>query len=352
MGKGRLLLVGLVLVMVGLVFIRPVLIGPAVLIPHGYDGIVSSVHSIDHDYQLYREYDYLYWRGIDPYNVIMGLETPVQSGIRIQISSPQYVESRDLDLRNKSQLVTQDLLRVTTQKLSLFTFEMSATLQTYGEGWLPIENVVFWIELKNNDNSVFTDPDDVAVAIINVVTIEAETAQEAGGIEVDPEGVGFDCPYETIDGHDATVSFDESTKELINLENFKKAQDVRFPLVVQYAEPTPFSPIDWRRVEAQFNWKFQIDVVVVGEWRELRPYHTVVPPPPDKTIWDLLAEALGIPVFLLCVIMLFVFMLLAGGLSFLFVKAGGKYGIVAGAAIFLFFVWLMFESGLLAVLQG
>ncbi|MHA1812737.1 MAG: hypothetical protein ACTSYX_04800, partial [Candidatus Thorarchaeota archaeon] len=167
---------------------------------------------------------------------------------------------------------------------------MTAVLETYGDGWVSIKDVKFWILLENNAFSVFTSADETAVAVLNVYTSERpEIGQQGKKLDFDPEGGGYDLPLYTAEGQKVS-SVPDWLQDEYAVENLKRLQTVRFPITVIEAAPTTVSFFDWSRVECQAVITLGIDVLLFGQWEELRPYHKVEPPEPDKTWWDMLQD--------------------------------------------------------------
>ncbi len=271
-------------------------VGQLGVIPHGYDGVVATTLEVEHDYAtLSNDFNLGSAMGIDPYLAAGG---PDPTGLRLDITSPQYVRNEDrildpfVDIITDAAGVMWD--QTTTQKVSLMTFEMTMILTTYGTGGMQINDVAFWIQLSNNDFSVFTGANDVAISVINVYNMERPyIAQTGASLDFVPESGGADFYLHDIEGSKIS-SFPDWAADSYNLENLQLLSNVKFQLYVLEAQPTIVSIIDWTRVECQVEFTLGIDVLVFGEWRELKPYRDIEPPDPDLTWWEQFLEFLGV----------------------------------------------------------
>lgn len=267
------------------------------IIPHGYDGVIATTLEVEHDYEILDEYNTGLAMGIDPYGAEGRIWSPLETGLRLSITSPQYVRNEDRSIDPFTDMFFDTAgtqwTQTTTQKVSLMTFEMSMILSTYGDGFGEITDVTFWIELSNNDFSVFTGADDVAISVINVYNMERPYISQTGTtIDFEPESGGADYPLHSMEGSDIS-SFPDWATGSYNVENLRRLSNVKFPLYVLEADPTTVSLIDWTRVECQVEFTLGIDVMVFGEWRDLKPYREVEPPDPDLTWWDMVLEFLS-----------------------------------------------------------
>lgn len=269
------------------------------IIPHGYDGVIATTLEVEHDYTILEEYNTGLAMGIDPYGEYGRDWSPLETGLRLSITSPQYLRNEDRTLDPFVSGIITDTLGVmweetTSQKVSKMTFEMSMILSTYGSGFGAITDVTFWIQLSNNDFSVFTGADDVAISIINVYNMERPFISQTGTtIDFEPESSGADFPLHTVEGG-SIGRFPDWAADSYNLDNLKTLSNIKFPLYVLEADPTTVSLIDWTRVECQVEFTLGIDVLVFGEWKELKPYRDVEPPDPDLTWWEQFLAFLGV----------------------------------------------------------
>lgn len=341
MSKARLGL-GVVVGVVILLFSVPFLmrVGQYAVIPHGYDGVIATTFEVEHDYPTVAEYNTGLAMGIDPY----GNSGPLQTGLRVSITSPQYVRSEDRSglvpsVENIVDAVGVEWIQTTTQKASKMTFDMTIILSTYGEGFLPIENVYFWIKLSNNDFSVFTGADDVAISIINVYNMERPFISQTGEtVDFEPESGGADFPLHEVEGAEIS-SFPDWAADSYNLENLKRLSNIMFPLYVLEADPTTVSIIDWTRVECQVEFTIGIDILVFGEFVELKPYREVDPPDPDLTWWEMLMEALGGGLEVIYLIVFVLIGIIGTGVMLAKMKQNAIPAIVVLWAGILFLLW-------------
>lgn len=273
-------------------------------IPHGYDGVVSKITSISHGYDSVTMLGYpdsLYYAGLNPDVYMLGtslssIRNP--TGIKLSVTAPQYEKTLNLDPLSKNETVTKDgrqWVKETTLKRSIVTFEMFATMKTYEETYADndaITDVIFWIELKNNDMSVFTDPDDVAVAILSVRT-DGLPVKEQVGLELEffPDAGGQDLPLTTATGSE-TYGATIPRQAGINVEGFNNLRIIKFPIHIITATPIGTS-IFSGRIDCQAKWDFKVEVLLIGQWVELRPYAEYIPPTPEKPWWESLFDFIG-----------------------------------------------------------
>ena len=265
------------------------------VIPHGYDGIASEITSIDHD--LYEETEVtmlgeFYYKGI---NVDAGFDVaPLYpwgtdpTGIKMTVTAPSHESTLDLDPLLSNETYFEDgvkMIRTTTLRRSIVTFEMHSTVKTYDPGGAPIENIIFWIELKNNDDSVFTDPESIGIAILSVRTDEAPDIEQKG-IDIDffPDAGGQDLPLYAVNGTEVS-RLDIPTQAGINVDNFNQLQVVRFPVEIINAQPI-LAFLNQPRVDCQVTFDFKIEVLLLGQWTVYRPYAEYIPPIPELTWWE------------------------------------------------------------------
>lgn len=272
-----LLLVAILLGM-GFVGIRPFGVG----MPHGYDGVVATAHSVEHDYANVVTVSDPFYRGIDP----DGLPT----GLRASCNSPQYVGHIDDDPIVTFEKVMVDGVvknKTKTIKVSKVNFEMNIDVETYGFGTHMIRDVSFWFELQNNPFSIFTGADEVAIAVIKVATTTRPVIEQKGDdIDFFPKAGGQQIALYTMNDVKLPDVPDWLEKDYV-VENIEKLQNVKFAIDVFIADP--IWQVVWfggYRVDCLVTFTLSIDVMLFGEWTDLKPWEEYIPPEPDLTLWE------------------------------------------------------------------
>ena len=314
--------------------------GEYTVIPHGYDGVIATTLEVEHDYSEFTDYNTGFAMGIDPVGDVWGNDP---TGLRVSTTSPQYVRSADRILDPITDLFTDAAGVVwdqtTEQKVSKMTFEMTITLTTYGAGLHAIKDVAFWISLASNDFSVFTGADDVAIAVLEVYNMERPfIAQNGASLDFEPEAGGAGFPLHSTSGG-VISTFPDWAADSYNLENLQLLSTIKFPLYVLEAAPNIVSLIDYTRVECQVEFTLGIDVLVFGEWRELKPYREVEPPDPDLTWWEMLLESLGAGLEVIYMIVFVLVGIIGTALALLKLKQYAIPAIVVLWAGIVFLLW-------------
>lgn len=250
--------------------------------PHGYDGVVATSHSVEHDYDDVTTISDPFYKGIDP--------NGIPTGLRASCSSPQYVGHIDEDpiiSFEKVMVDGEEKNETTTIKVSRVNFEMNIDVETYGFGTSMIRDVSFWFELQNNPFSIFTGADDVAIAVIKVATTTRPVIEQKGDdIDFFPKAGGQQFALYTMDNDKLPDVPSWLEKDYI-VENIEKLQNVKFAIDVFIADP--IWQVAWGggyRVDCLVTFTLSIDVMLFGEWKTLKPWDEYIPPDPDLTLWE------------------------------------------------------------------
>ncbi len=282
-----------ILALIGLVGLLALIVGmgvgtPSLNIgmPHGYDGIVSTAHSVEHDYDIVETMSDPFYQGIDP----DGFPT----GLRATATSPQYVGHVDEeDILTFEKVMVDGVYQNETKtiKVSRVNFEMNINVETYGWGVQPINDVSFWFELQNNPFSIFTGADDVAIAVIKVATTTLPViGQEGDKLDFFPKAGGQQIALYTMDDTKLPSVPSWLEKDYV-VENIKRLQNVKFAIDIFTADPImEFGFFSQSRVECMVTFTLSIDVMLFGEWRTLKPWEEYIPPDPDLTWWEQFVE--------------------------------------------------------------
>lgn len=251
--------------------------------PHGYDGVVSTAHSVEHDYGNVVTLSDPFYQGIDP--------DGYTTGLRATCTSPQYVGHVDEDPIVTFEKVVVDGIEkneTTTIEVSRVNFEMNIVVETYGWGVQPIHDVSFWFELQNNPFSIFTGADDVAIAVIKVATTTLPVIdQEAEELDFFPKAGGQQIALYTMDDV-RLADVPPWLEQDYVVENIERLQNVKFAIDIFEADPIweYVFPFGSQRVECQVTFTLSIDVMLFGEWKTLKPWEEYIPPDPDLTWWE------------------------------------------------------------------
>ncbi|MBD3407029.1 MAG: hypothetical protein GF411_13000 [Candidatus Lokiarchaeota archaeon] len=244
----------------------------------GYDGIIGEITHIDrNDYNAEfstngqnAQIDPIYEGGLskDP----TGLKIEVDSAIDVvevlKTYEPIYDESNNPDG------VTKDIKEWQFKK---YYCEMGVTIETFGTGIDPIKNIVFTVQIYENDFSLFTDADDNYVSLIEVYNAEAVPTPEAGSLEVLPASQSAPYVLDPIDTDPVPAWLEDSG---FNEATFSQNQAVEIEIKVVEAYPDVVPVFGWR-TDPQVSYDIGLDVLVAGYWVETvdRDY---TPPEPDK----------------------------------------------------------------------
>ena len=272
------ILILILVVMVGSIGIRTFQVG----MPHGYDGVVATAHSVEHDYENVVTISDPFYQGIDP----DGLPT----GLRASCNSPQYVGHVDADpivTFEKVMVDGKEMNETKTIKVSRVNFEMNIDVETYGYGTHMIQDVSFWFELQNNPFSIFTGADEVAIAVIKVATTSRPVIEQKGDdIDFFPKAGGQQVALYTM--NDVRLPDVPPWLEAdYVVENIAKLQNVKFKIDVFIADP--IWEVGWlggHRVDCLVTFVLSIDVMLFGEWKVLKPWEKYIPPEPELTLWE------------------------------------------------------------------
>jgi len=192
---------------------------------------------------------------------------------------------------------------------------------------------------------VFTGADSVAVCILNVYNLERpDITQRASKLDFHPSSGGADFPLYSMEDSELT-DFPDWAATSYEVANLQALSKVKFPITIVEADPTmsitEFPVPLGDRVECQVEFTIGIDILLFGEWKELKPYRKVTPREPDKTIWEILAEIFGVAVGTIILTVFLLIGIIGSGVAFYFLR--GRAIIVIGMlwAGILFILWFM-----------
>lgn len=286
MNRNHLIVGLLIAIIVGMGFVGIATL--SVGMPHGYDGVVANVHSVEHDYEDFTTISDPFYKGIDPVMTAYPVaESP--TGLRASCNSPQYVGHVDRDpivTFEKTLVDGKEMNETKTIQVSKVNFEMNIVIDTYGYGTHAIRDVTFWFELKNNPFSIFTGADEVAIAVLKVSTSEKPNIKQKGDdIDFMPADKGQQFSLYTAG--DKLPAVPDWLAEDYIAENIAKLQNVRFKIDVLLADPA------WQavwfggyRVDCLVEFVLSIDVMLFGGWTDLKPWEEFDPRDPDLTLWE------------------------------------------------------------------
>lgn len=283
-GRTKAIAIIIILIIIGMTVTSIVL--PTFMIS-GYDGPVASVEKIDHTYD--QEYtgtgmaEYVNPTEAAVYPTVTDLaDIFVSTGLRIEIMAlPNILTSEVIDTIEQSISVetgtgTNDLgERYTDYEITNKTWEvkrvecsMEVTVRTYSGGLADVYgDVVFWIQLEDNTNSIFSTADESIAFFVNVYTRDA--IEKTGAMDVVPSAGGYDFDLTSIESTPVpqwVIDSGYTTKS--NL-----FRTVQFPLKVLSGAPylgvVPFVDLG-RRYESSATWDIGIDVTLIGEWKQVK----------------------------------------------------------------------------------
>ena len=261
-------------IIIGIVILFLVLSGLAIggLLPFiimGYDGPVAKVVEIDHIYD--EGFGDAYWdEWVNPTDAAVYptshdiLDAITPTGLKIEImAAPNVLEYIPIETIN--QTIKSDDGKTETTKfwdIQKVKCSMSVTVETYMGGLADIfGDVVFWIQLDENPNSIFSDVDDSLVYFVNVYTRTAATKE--GGISYVPKAGGFPFEYETVETKPVPQWFIDSGYST----SAAGQSSVKFPIKITSAVPL----LAWNvRSESYVTFDIGIDIILVGHWEETK----------------------------------------------------------------------------------
>lgn len=247
----------------------------------GYDGPVARIVDIDHTYRDFYigtdTVEYINPNEAAVYPAISDLvDAFVATGLRAEIMAlPNILTTEVIDTIEESVKVETDRgtnelgeewidYEVTnkTWEVSRIECNMEVTIRTYSGGLADVYgDVVFWIQLDDNENSIFTTADESIVFFVNVYT--RDEIEKTGTMDVVPSAGGYDFDLTSIESTPVpqwVIDSGYTTKS--NL-----FRTVQFPLKVLSGAPY-LSFIT--RYESSATWDIGIDVILIGEWEQVK----------------------------------------------------------------------------------
>jgi len=276
--SGKIKLVGIfVLVIIGLSFIGGML--PTFMIS-GYDGPVAQIVDIDHTYD--EEYtgtgstSYVNPTEAAVYPTVTDLaDLFVSTGLRMEIMAlPNILTTEVIDTIDQSVTKVTDtgtidgegytdyLTTNKTWEVKRVTCNMQVTVRTYSGGLADVwGDVVFWIQLDNNANSMFTTAAESIVFFVNVYTRDA--VEKTGTMDVVPSAGGYDFDLTSM----ASTPVPQWVIDSGYTTNANLFRTVQFPLKV--LSGAPYLQVV-TRFESSATWDIGIDLILIGEWEQVK----------------------------------------------------------------------------------
>lgn len=254
----------------------------------GYDGLEATMQDVTHGYTTAEESITPTTAQVDPFPAsAVGALTDV-TGVRAEIGQPEVIGQRQDYEKSINVLDEEEGTNTTkTWEARIVELEMGIVLRTCGAGWVAIEDVTFWIELKETTTSVFSNADESLAYIISVETIEPATLE--GDIDVSPASGGKEVEM-------TTIKTEEPPQWLIDSGysgNLRYFTDVKFPIKVISATPAIAAGFigEWLnlRTEAQATIRLEVEVLLFGYWEVVKEYNPIEPPPYPDWLGDLIA---------------------------------------------------------------
>ena len=140
-----------------------------------------------------------------------------------------------------------------------------------------------WIQVEENPFSVFSNADESIAYTINVYTLDKVTIYN--DIEVKPSAAAYDFPLTQVGEPSPIPQWVTESGFTDNVQYFEK---VKFAVEVLRGHATWVGD----RVESTAEWEIGIDMLLLGEWKQVHPYREFeggfeIP------FWDALDEAYG-----------------------------------------------------------
>ena len=158
---------------------------------------------------------------------------------------------------------------------------MGVTIETYQGGLQASPSAIFWIELENNDASIFSTADEQYAYFVQVYT--NQPADIVGVITSYGEESGWSFDRTAI-GTDPVPQF------VLDAGYTPAAEDcahVKFPVELLSAAPTTI--VATSRAESRITLHISIMVILFGMWERVVPYVEWVPPVIPDLLGDLVA---------------------------------------------------------------
>ena len=208
------------------------------------------------------------------------IEANDPTGLTVSISQPQQyqvgtpVQTATVNSRFENETGNYTVSKYF--KSTIITMQMSIEFQTSGWGLEFIRSLTYWIQLQQNPNTVFQKANSSFAAILDVVTHDIPTTN-GGTWTISPDASGFDLPLTSL----STVPVPEWVSQMNYTDTISNLAIVKFPVSVVKAAPS--STFGGWRVDGDLLLKLDIDVLLLGEWIQVRPWHaTELPPPPPN----------------------------------------------------------------------
>jgi len=268
---GAVIIIGIIIIAV---FV-PLLIGllnPYAIV-HGYDGPVATVHSVEQDYRggdpsLFPNlivYEGTTSAWVDP-NTADVLDAVVPCGVKVTFQGAPVVYASEI-IDNVTEVVVDDVTKTNKTKtwvVQEVELRMGATVETYKGGIQDSPGATFWVQLTENEFSVFSGVTDSIGYFIEIVS--HERSDKTGSIEVLGEDQGYN--YEIVPLEEVEVP-----QFIIDggyTESAKYFNKVRFPIELVRAAPTTI--IGAAREESRLDLHISIMVLLFGYWERTVKY--------------------------------------------------------------------------------
>jgi len=177
-----------------------------------------------------------------------------------------------------------------TVEVSIVKCTMAIEFRTIPTGLDPIKNVVFVIQLTENQFDIFTAADEVEAFIFDVYTIDA-VEESAGNIQLSPSAGGIRLPMYTI----LTDTAPQWIVDAGYQSHVTQLKTVSFEMTVVSAvpnwEPTFYGPVI---SHVTSTMTVGIDVLMFGYWEQVSDEREYIPTPDDLTLFDVLMENLAV----------------------------------------------------------
>jgi len=240
----------------------------------GYDGPVARIIDIDHTFdegfgEAYVEYIGATDAVVYPTGITDFLDVLIPCGLRAEIMAAPNVLSYEVIDEVTENIIDKEAETNTTKiwEVQKVKCSMSVVIETYGGGLADIYgDVIFWIQINDNSDSIFSTADEKFAYIVNVYT--RDKVFEEGSMTVVPTAAGFDfelTAVETVPPPQWIIDGGYTS----SLEQFKV---IKFPIKILNAVPILAPGLPPVRYESYVQFDIGIDIFLFGYWEQTKDY--------------------------------------------------------------------------------
>jgi len=285
-----MLIAGLAVLVIVAAFVLPVFLPIAII---GYDGPVATIESVDHNY-----FDTLSGPIVDVQKSAASIDpgTPdymdafTQCGLKFTIQSTPVVFGTPEKINEVVEFTVDDVAQTNISKTwNVYEVElrMGVTIETYHGGLQFSPGATFWIELINNEQSIFSTSDEQIAYFVQVYT--NQPSEIVGSIEVYGEDQGYSFDRFPL----TTTTVPQWILDGGYTPEAGSCTHIKFPIQLISAAPSLFATT---RTEAEIEIHLSVMVILFGMWERVVPYiewDNPLPPGVFDWLFELMA-AIGV----------------------------------------------------------